>query len=105
MSDPQPQHHHAPLPLSNGRLKQIAEHPVGKLLERIGIALVTFLAVWQFNAIHEMSDELARMRGDQQAAQVRLERAEQDIQQLWNRRGRRGGVPAERRPMGRDSQP
>lgn len=88
---PGPQHDPPPppasWPLSNGRLRQLAEHPVGKLLERAFIALVAFLAVWQFNTLNDMRDRLGEMRGDALAAMVRIERAERDIQALWNRRG------------------
>lgn len=92
MTDPQPDRH-APWPpsngppsngpLSNGRLRQMAEHPVGKLLERAAVALIVFLAVWQFNTVQDLRDNFARMRGDQQAVDARLERAERDIQYLW----------------------
>jgi hypothetical protein len=52
------------------------------------IVLVAFLAVWQFQTINEMRDRLADLRVDLRADQVRIDRAERDIQVLWGRRER-----------------
>lgn len=73
----------AELPLSNGRMRQLAEWPILKLMERIAIAVVVFLAWEVWTAVHELNDQIAEIRIVTAAHEVRLDRAERDIQTLW----------------------
>lgn len=78
------------LPLSNGRLKQVAEWPLLKLAMSALVALATFLAGMIWNDIQTLKDGQQHTAVVIENHDVRIGVAERNIEALWRVRG--GGL-------------